>query len=122
MDSKDATTILTNTETLQTYTSEALAFEENFEKTFSDHNLVYTALNKADRHLEKIQIDLLEESASKISEVSGLLGIFRDSFMTMEGNVTDLLSKKGNYSPGRSAINSRTHIPVHDVEIFQQNA
>ena len=29
---------------------------------------------------------------------------------------------KGNYSPGRSAINSRTHIPVHDVEIFQQNA
>ena len=28
----------------------------------------------------------------------------------------------GNYSPGRSAINSRTHIPVHDVEIFQQNA
>ena len=29
---------------------------------------------------------------------------------------------EGNYSPGRSAINSRTHIPVHDVEIFQQNA
>ena len=31
-------------------------------------------------------------------------------------------NKEGNYSPGRSAINSRTHIPVHDVEIFQQNA
>ena len=26
-----------------------------------------------------------------------------------------------NYSPPRSAINSRIHMPVHDVKIFQKN-
>ena len=30
--------------------------------------------------------------------------------------------KKGNYSPPGLATNSRTQIPVHEVEIFQQNA
>ena len=38
------------------------------------------------------------------------------------GMQTLLVRSIRNYSPGRSAINSRTHIPVHDVEIFQQNA
>lgn len=80
--------------TLQTYANEALAFEKNFEKTFDDQELVYNALSKAEMQLDAIHSDLLKENASKIKEVSGFLATFRDSFMRMEGNVIELLSKK----------------------------
>ncbi len=80
--------------TLQSYTIEALAFEKHFEKTFDDQELVYNALDKADKHLYNIDMNRLEESAAKIREVSELLGLFRDSFRKMAGNVSKLLSKK----------------------------
>ena len=79
---------------LQTSASEALAFEENFEKTFSNQKLVYDALYKADIQLGRIRVNLLNENAFQINKVSGLLNIFRESFMKMERNVIELLLKK----------------------------
>ncbi len=80
-------TLVEEIKTLQTYATEALAFEKNFEKTFSDQKLVYGALDKAEMSLNKIHTDLLGKHASKVKEVSSLLGLFRDSFRKMEGNV-----------------------------------
>jgi len=87
-------TLVEDIKTLQSYATEALAYEKNFEKTFSDQELVYDALDKADIYLNNIHSDLLGENAPKIKEVSGLLGLFRDSFRKMVVNVTNLLSKK----------------------------
>ena len=87
-------TLVEDITTLQTYATEALAFEKNFEKTFSEQELVYDALDKADLHLNNIHTDLLEENASDIQEVSTLLGIFRNSFRQMEENVGELIAKK----------------------------
>jgi len=80
--------------TLQYHTSDALAFEKNFEKTFRDGDLVYDALESAEIQLKKIHFDLLRKEAGKISDISKLLNVFRKSFKRMVENVTRLSFKK----------------------------
>ncbi len=87
-------TLVDNIKELQIHANEALAYEKNFEKTFSDQELVYDALSEADTHLNQIRVDLLNDDASKINEISRLLSIFQESFRKMEENVIELLSKK----------------------------
>jgi PAS domain S-box-containing protein len=93
--------------TLQISAGEALAFEKNFEKTFGDQDLVYSALDKADMQLGEIHTELLKEHSSRIDELGSLLNVFRDSFVRMEENVTELLSKKDQINVAIAAYSSK---------------
>ncbi len=82
--------------TLQVHVTEALPLQKNFEKTFSDQELVYDALDKAEIYLKKIQLDLLKEDAPSIRKVSSLLLIFRNSFDKMVGNRRIIIKKSAD--------------------------
>ncbi len=100
--------------TFQIHVTEALALQKNYEKTFSDKELVYDALDKADIYLNKIKLDLLRENASNTRKISNLFRLFRSSFSKMVENVEELSLKKTRinqlaaaYSIKNDAVNSR---------------
>ncbi|MCP4750724.1 MAG: response regulator [Proteobacteria bacterium] len=101
-------TLVEEIKTLQIHVTEALALQKNYEKTFSDPELVYGALDKADIYLNKIQVDLLKENAPNIRKVTRLFRFFRNSFGKMVQNVDELLSKKAQINELAAAYSAKT--------------
>jgi PAS domain S-box-containing protein len=86
--------LVESVKTLQTHVLEALVGVRNYERDFKNRESVYASLDKANKTVNLIDMDLLEKEESKFLEITGSLTQFGNSFTRITENSLKLLDRK----------------------------